>query len=230
MLSIKGGTARLAYTLKAGLSNNGCGHAGETWNPVIVQPTKLSESALPTCDGKSREHLGSHQSLFHVGRLNKHGQMSEKDRKCRNNINTLTGKKWRQADKSAQLLSGTSLFLGHWQQGAAHSETSQLSYFLVEKSPQTGPQSIALTCISHQADNEHQPPQACGCFIGCVLLHYDSQNPDCVSGLPRKAVGLLLFCASVVQLYCLSNSPSSCRCLSLSVLISTGTVDSTWSW
>lgn len=139
MLSIKRGADRLAYTLKAGLSNNGCGHAGETWNPVIAQPTKLSESALPTCDGKSREHLGSHQSLFHVGRLNKHGQMSEKDRKHRNNINTLTGKKWRQADKSAQLLSGTSLFLGHWQQGAAHSETSQLSYFLVEKSPQTGP-------------------------------------------------------------------------------------------
>lgn len=156
--------------------------------------------------------------------------MSEKDGKCRNNINTLTGKKWRQAGKSAQLLSGTSLFLGHLQQVAAHSETSQLSYFLVEKSPQTGPWGIALACLTHQADNQHQPSQACGCFIGCVLLHYDSQNPDCASGLPRKAVGLLLFCASVVPLYCLSNCPSSCRCLSLSVLISTGTVDSMWSW
>lgn len=85
---------------------------------------------------------------------------------------------------------------------------------------------LSLASIRHQTDNQRQSSQACGCFIRPVLLYHDPQNPDCVAGLPRKAVHLLLFSASMVQLYCLSNCPSSCRCLSLSVLISTGTVDS----
>lgn len=193
------------------------------------QPPKLSESALPICDRRSREPLESHQTSFHVGRLNK--QLSGKGSNCRNNISALTGKKRRQADRSAQLFPGTSLFLGHLQQGAAHSESRPLNSVTSSWSRHRPAQRhyLSLACISHQADNQHPPSQTCGCFIGPVLLYYDPQNPDCVSGLPRKAV-CLLFCASVVQVYCLSNCPSSCRCLSLSVLISKGTVDSMWSW
>lgn len=152
------------------------------------------------CDRRSREHRGSYQSSFHLGRLNRQGQMSGEDSNCRNNISALTGKKWRQAGKSAQLFPGASLFLGHLQQGAAHSEDRPLnsvtSWWRSHHRPT--PRGISLTCL--YTPSSWQPTSAIPSLWvfhrPCVIVLWSSESRLCLWPATEGCASAAIFCLS----------------------------------
>lgn len=196
---IQGGIVRLVYMIRAGMSNNGCMHAGETWNPEAARSIKLSGLALPAWCWRSRELLRSHWSLFHVGRLNKQGRMSGEDG-ASNNIKALTGKKRKQEGKSAHLFPGSSLFLGHLQEGAACSEDRPLnsvtpSWRSCHRPTQRHISHWIVHPVKLTTNISHSKPVSVSYALCCTIIPR-IQN---VSPAPLlKAVCLLLFCASMV--------------------------------